>query len=280
MDREGETSMHRKAKITLRTTLALVLAIHIVPYLWPLLTSLKTQSQIFDLQILPSTLFWGNYGAVLSESGFLRSIYNSLLVGAFTVLFCVAIGVPAAYAFARIKFRFRDTLFMLVLFITIFPGIFIISPLFNFLRSIGAIDTPYALIIPYVAYFTPLVIWILTGYFKTIHSSIEEMAINDGCNLAQIILRIILPLSVPGLITVSIIAFTLSWNEFMFALIFTSSDNAITVPVEISRFQGVYSLNWGQVTAAAIVATLPIVLISTFLQRYVISGLTAGAIKE
>lgn len=272
--------MNKRWRLGFRVALFLVLAINLIPYLWPLLTSLKTQSEIFAQQILPSRLYFNHYIAVLGESSFVRSILNSATVGAVTVGICVAIGVPAAYSFARLKFRFRDILFMLVLFITIFPGIFIISPLFNFLRSIGAIDTPFALIIPYVAYFTPLVVWILTGYFKTIHPSIEEMAINDGCTVWQIIVLIFLPLSVPAIITVSIIAFTLSWNEFMFALIFTSSDAAITVPVAISHFQGVYSLNWGEVTAAAIAATIPIVLMSTFLQRYVISGLTAGAIKE
>lgn len=251
-----------------------------MPYIWTVLTSLKPQNEIFSGTILPNSLFLDNYRAVIFESGFLGNIWNSMVVSGTTAFLCLLIGVPAAYAFARLSFRFKNSLFLIVLFITIFPGIFIISPLFSFLSSIGAIDTYFALIIPYVAYFTPLVIWILTGFFKTIHPSIEEVAIMDGATTSTIITRIILPLSAPGIVTVGIIAFTLAWNEFLFALIFTSSDSARTVPVAISRFQGVHSLNWGQMTAAAITATIPIVVASIILQKHIISGLTAGAVKE
>lgn len=261
-------------------TLIIIVVINVLPYLWTILTSLKPQSEIYTLKIWPKELFFDNYIQVIAESGFFKNILNSLIVSGTTALICILIGVPAAYAFARLKFRFQNVLFMLVLFITIFPGIFIISPLFSFLKEIGAIDTYVALILPYVAYFTPLVVWILTGFFRTIPHALEEVAIMDGCGVFKIITQIILPLSLPGILTVGIIAFTLSWNEFLFALIFTSSDNARTVPVAISQFQGVHSLNWGQMTAAAITATIPIVLISIALQKYIISGLTAGAIKE
>jgi ABC-type glycerol-3-phosphate transport system permease component len=260
--------------------LILIVFINVLPYLWTILTSLKQQSEIYALNILPKEWFIDNYVQVIAESGFFKNILNSLIVSGSTALICILIGVPAAYAFARLKFKYQNVLFMLVLFITIFPGIFIISPLFSFLKEIGAIDTYFALILPYVAYFTPLVVWILTGFFRTIPHALEEAAIMDGCGLFKLITRIILPLSLPGILTVGIISFTLSWNEFLFALIFTSSDNARTVPVAISQFQGVHSLNWGQMTAAAITATIPIVLISIALQKYIISGLTAGAIKE
>ena len=257
-----------------------VLVINIAPYLWTVLTSLKAKNEIYDVHIFPESFYFENYMQVLFNSGFFINMWNSFLISSITALICLAIGVPAAYAFARLHFRFKNVLFTLVLVITIFPGIFIIGPLFNFLRSIGAIDTYVALILPYVAYFTPLVVWILTGFFKTIHSSIEEVAIMDGCSIPKVILRIVLPLSAPGIVTTGIIAFTLSWNEFMFALIFTSSDRARTVPVAISMFQGVHSLDWGQMTAAAVVATVPLVIISLMLQKYIISGLTAGAVKE
>jgi len=259
--------------------LIVIVVINVLPYLWTILTSLKQQNEIYNVKILPEKLYLDNYIQVITESGFLGNIFNSLIVSGSTALICIFIGVPAAYAFARLKFKFQNLLFMLVLFITIFPGIFIISPLFSFLKEIGAIDTYFALILPYVAYFTPLVVWILTGFFKTIPDALEEVAIMDGCGIFKVITKIILPLSLPGILTVGIIAFTLSWNEFLFALIFTSSDSARTVPVAISQFQGVHSLNWGQMTAAAITATIPIVLISIVLQKYIISGLTAGAVK-
>ncbi|SFQ32733.1 carbohydrate ABC transporter permease [Salibacterium halotolerans] len=258
----------------------LIVLVNLVPYVWTVLTSFKSQNQIFDAGIFPDPFIIDNYVQVILESGFLSNIWNSFVVSGVTSIVCLLIGVPAAYSFARLCFRFRNPLFMLVLFITIFPGIFIISPLFDFLRSIGAIDTYFALILPYVAYFTPLVVWILTGFFRTIHPSIEEVAIMDGCGVFRMIVKIFLPLSIPSILTVGIIAFTLAWNEFLFALIFTSSESARTVPVAISQFQGVHSLDWGQMTAAAVIATIPIVLISVVLQRYIISGLTAGAVKE
>lgn len=272
--------MKRKLSPLFWITLVIVLGINILPYFWTLLSSLKKQSEIFSMGIIPKEFYFENYIQVIFESSFLRNILNSLIVSSVTAVICLIIGVPAAYAFARLKFRFRNALFMLILFITIFPGIFIISPLFDFLRSVGAIDTYFALIIPYVSYFTPLVIWILTGFFRTIHPSIEEVAIMDGCGWIKMITKIFIPLSIPSIITVGIIAFTMAWNEFLFALIFTSSDSAKTIPVALSKFQGVHALDWGQTTAAAIVATIPIVIISVVLQRYIISGLTAGAVKE
>ncbi|WP_026703195.1 carbohydrate ABC transporter permease [Salibacterium aidingense] len=272
--------MKQKSGVLFWIFFTLLVLINLTPYLWTMLTSFKSQNEIFALSIVPKQLIIDNYVQVIFESGFLSNIWNSFMVSGITSLVCLIIGVPAAYSFARLHFRFKNPLFMLVLFITIFPGIFIISPLFDFLRSIGAIDTYFALILPYVAYFTPLVVWILTGFFKTIHPSIEEVAIMDGCGVVKMIMRIFLPLSIPSILTVGIIAFTLAWNEFLFALIFTSSESARTVPVAISRFQGVHSLDWGQMTAAAVTATIPIVLISVFLQRYIISGLTAGAVKE
>lgn len=272
--------MTRKMKALLIIGILVVLFINIAPYFWTVLTSLKAKSEIYNVQILPQNLYLENYFQVLINSGFYINMWNSFVISSVTALTCLIIGVPAAYAFARLNFPLKKILFTLVLVITIFPGIFIISPLFNFLRSIGAIDTYIALLLPYVAYFTPLVVWILTGFFKTIHSSIEEVAIMDGCSIPRVILRIVLPLSTPGIVTTGIIAFTLSWNEFMFALIFTSSDNARTVPVAISMFQGVHSLDWGQMTAAAVIATVPLVVISLMLQKYIISGLTAGAVKE
>lgn len=272
--------MKKRLGLLFWTGLIIMVLLNVIPYIWTILTSFKKQNEIFTVNIFPKEFFLGNYVEVLFSSGFLTNIKNSLAVSTITTVLCILIGLPAAYAFARLNFRYKNALFMLVLFITIFPGVFIISPLFSFLRSIGAIDTYFALVIPYVAYFTPLVVWILTGYFKTIPSSIEEMAIMDGCSIFKVITKIVLPLSIPGILTVGIISFTMSWNEFLFALIFTSSDRAITVPVAISRFQGIHSLDWGQMTAAAIVATIPIVIISVLLQRYIISGLTAGAIKE
>lgn len=270
----------RKIRVVFWSILILVILINISPYLWMLINSFKMENEIFQNNIFPSSLNFDNYFAVLIEGGFSRNVWNSFVVSTVTTIICIVIGIPAAYAFARLDFKFKNTLFLLVLFITIFPGIFIISPLFDFLTRIGAIDTYIALILPYVAYFSPLVVWILTSFFRAINPSIEEVAIMDGCGFFQMIYKIIMPLALPGIITVAIIAFTMSWNEFMFALVFTNTQSAQTVPVAIANFSGIHSLNWSQMTTAAIVATLPIIFISLLMQKHIISGLTAGAVKE
>lgn len=272
--------MKKQLKAPFWIVLSLLVLFYALPYVWMILNSFKTQNEIFQAKILPDSFNLVNYIQVLGQGGFLKNIWNSFVVSSVSTLICIAIGVPAAYAFARIKFRLKNTLFLLVLFITIFPGVFIISPLYSFLSNIGAIDTHLALILPYVAYFSPLVVWILTSFFEAMPAPIEEMAIMDGANFVQMIIRVLMPVALPGIITVAIIAFIMSWNEFMFALVFTSSDAAKTVPVAIAHFQGINSLNWGEMTTAAVIATLPIVLGSIFLQKYVISGLTAGAVKE
>lgn len=272
--------MKKKSKISFWVTLVVLIVFNALPYIWMILNSFKTQNEIFKAKIFPDTFNLDNYIQVLGQGGFLTNIWNSFIVSSVSTLICIIIGIPAAYAFARLRFRYKNVLFMLVLFITIFPGIFIISPLYTFMANIGAIDTHFALILPYVAYFSPLVVWILTSFFEAIPPSIEEMAIMDGASFINVITKVLMPLALPGIITVGIIAFTMSWNEFMFALVFTSSDAAKTVPVAIAHFQGINSLNWGQMTTAAVIATLPLVLVSVFLQKYVISGLTSGAVKE
>lgn len=256
-----------------------VVAANAAPYVWSILTSLKKESEIFAQRIFPTELIADNYIGVM-KAGFAANLWNSVIVSSFTTLVCLAIGIPAAYAFSRLHFKFKNSLFTVILAITVFPGIFIISPLFNFYSSIGAIDSYAALIIPYIAYISPMVIWILSGFFKTLPSSLEEAAQIDGCGFAGMIVRILIPISLPGIVTVAVISFTLAWNEFLFALIFTSSNDARTVSVAVSMFRGLHKLDWGQMSAAAVIASLPVVCINLLLQKYVISGLTAGAVKE
>lgn len=257
----------------------IVIFINAAPFFWSILTSLKKESEIFALRIFPTEFIIDHYLNVI-KSGFAINIWNSVVVSMISTLACLVIGIPAAYAFSRMNFKFKNSLFTIILGITVFPGIFIISPLFNFYSNIGAIDTYLALILPYIAYISPMVIWILSGFFKTLPSSLEEAAQIDGCGFMGTITRILIPISKPGIITVAVIAFTLAWNEFLFALIFTSSNDARTVSVAVSMFRGLHKLDWGQMSAAAVLASMPVVLINLLLQKYVISGLTAGAVKE
>jgi len=266
-------------RLLLPVSVVLVVFVNAAPYGWSLLTSIKQEAEIFAMRILPTEITLQNYANVFKAS-FAINLWNSFAVSFVTMLICLCIGIPAAYAFTRLHFRFRNSLFTIILAITVFPGIFIISPLFNFYTSIGAIDTYLALILPYIAYISPMVIWILSGFFKTLPPSLEEAAQIDGCNFFNMVTRVLVPISMPGIVTVGVISFTMAWNEFLFALIFTSSNDARTSSVAVSMFRGLYKLEWGQMSAAAILASLPVVVVNLLLQKLVINGLTTGAVKE
>ncbi len=265
-------------RIVLILAVLVIILVNAAPYAWSILTSLKKENEIFALRIFPTDVTLLNYQNVF-EAKFLVNIWNSIVVASASAIACLLIGIPAAYAFSRLHFKWKSGLFTIILAITVFPGIFIISPLFNFYSDFGLVNTYFALILPYIAYITPMVIWILSGFFKTLPSSLEEAAQIDGASLIGLITRILIPVSLPGIVTVAVISFTLAWNEFLFALIFTSSNEARTASVAVSMFRGLHKLEWGQMSAAAVMASLPVVLLNLMMQKYVITGLTAGAVK-
>lgn len=256
-------------------------SIYLLPYVWTFLTSIKPPDQIYAIPpvIIPRVFYYLNYFKVLWESSFILNLKNSLIVSTATMLVCLLVAVPASYAFARLQFLGKTAIFISILAFTIFPGVVILAPLFIMLSDYGLLDTHLALILPYTAYFLPLIIWILSSYFKSIPPEMEDAARVDGCNTFQVIRKIILPLCLPGVFTTAIIAFILAWNEFLLALVFTQTDASRTAPVAISMFRGTYVIQWGQMTAAAVTATLPIVAVAIVAQKGIIQGLTAGGVK-
>lgn len=256
-------------------------SIYLLPYVWTFLTSIKPPDQIYAIPpvIIPRVFYYLNYFKVLWESSFILNLKNSLIVSTATMLVCLLVAVPASYVFARLQFLGKTAIFISILALTIFPGVVILAPLFIMLSDYGLLDTHLALILPYTAYFLPLIIWILSSYFKSIPPEMEDAARVDGCNTFQVIRKIILPLCLPGVFTTAIIAFILAWNEFLLALVFTQTDASRTAPVAISMFRGTYVIQWGQMTAAAVIATLPIVAIAIVAQKGIIQGLTAGGVK-
>ncbi|MTI60490.1 MAG: carbohydrate ABC transporter permease [Firmicutes bacterium] len=259
----------------------IVFFFNVGPYLWILITSLKGSQEINRIPptLIPEKLDLGSYITVLKETTFLLNIRNSFIIAFFAAVGSLVIGVPASFSFAHYNYKGRRLLFLLTLALTIFPGVVILGPLYLLLRTFHLIDTVFALLLPYLAYITPLIVWILTSYFKSIPFDLIDAARIDGASTLQTIWHVLVPLTLPGLFSCGLIAFISSWNEFLLALVFTQSNASRTVPVAISMFRGIHELNWSQMTTASIIATLPIVIIALLTQKYLISGLTAGALK-
>ena len=220
-----------------------------------------------------------HYRALFTERRFWLPIRNSLIVAGATTLFCVTLGSLCAYALARLRFRGKTLLLGAILAVSMFPQIAVVSPLFLLLRSLRLIDTYPGLVLPYLTFAMPLTVWLLVGYFRQLPAELEEAAMVDGASRLRAFREVIVPLALPGLAATAILTFVYSWNEFLFALSFTLGPERQTVPVAIALFRGQYQVPWGQVLAAAIVATTPVALLVLLFQRRIVQGLTAGAVK-
>lgn len=258
---------------------ALVLAVAF-PFYRAVAGSLTPEAQLFGgAPLWPSPPVLEHYRALFTERDFWLPIRNSLVVAGGTTVFCVVFGSLCAYALARLRFRGKTLLLGAILAVSMFPQIAIVSPLFLLLRSIRLIDTYPGLVLPYLTFAMPLTVWLLVGYFRQLPAELEEAAMVDGASRLTAFREVIIPLALPGLAATAILTFVYSWNEFLFALSFTLGPERQTVPVAIALFRGQYQVPWGQVLAAAIVATLPVALLVLAFQRRIVQGLTAGAVK-
>jgi ABC-type glycerol-3-phosphate transport system permease component len=250
------------------------------PFFRAVAGSLTPEAQLFEgAPLWPSPAVLDHYQALFTERAFWLPIRNSLVVAGATTLFCVTIGSLCAYALARLRFRGKALLLGVILAVSMFPQIAIVSPLFLLLRSVGLIDTYPGLILPYLTFAMPLAVWLLVGYFRQLPAELEEAAMVDGASRFRAFREVIVPLALPGLAATAILTFVYSWNEFLFALSFTLGPERQTVPVAIALFRGQYQVPWGQVLAAAIVATAPVAILVLAFQRRIVQGLTAGAVK-
>jgi ABC-type glycerol-3-phosphate transport system permease component len=261
---------------------ALFAAASLFPFYWVLMASLAPEAQLFEKplsSLLPETLVLDHYRAVFLERGFWIPIRNSLIVAGATTLLAIAAGAPCAYALARLHFRGKTSILAFVLAVSMFPQISLISPLFLVLRAAGLINTYPGLILPYLTFAMPLTIWFLVGFFRQLPPELEDAAMLDGASRWRIFCEIVAPLAWPGLATTMLLTFLYSWNEFLFALSFTLGPERHTVPVALTLFRGQYQVPWGEVLAAAVVATAPITLLVLAAQRRIVQGLTAGGVK-
>jgi len=250
------------------------------PFYWAIVASFTPDAALFrDPSLFPRAIILDHYRSLFDERDFITPIRNSLIVAGTTTAFCLAVGTLAAYSLARLEFRGKVAIMSFILAVTMFPQISIVSPLYLLLRSLHLIDTYPGLIMPYMTFAMPLTIWILTGSIRQIPRDLEDAAHVDGASRRQSFTRILLPLAVPSLATTGILTFIYCWNEFLFALSFTLGPERQTVPVAIALFRGQYQVPWGEILAAAVIATAPVAVMVLVFQRRIVQGLTAGAVK-
>ncbi len=260
----------------------LVIVYSLAPYVWTLFTSFKTERELYQFPVtyFPRKPTIVNYVQVFTQNPFGRFLFNSAFVSVTSTLICLFLAALAAYAFARLKFPRSNVLLVAILVVAMIPLITVIVPLYILVRGLGLLNTYAGLIAPYVTYSLPVAIFILSAFFREIPHELEEAALLDGCTRMSTLWRVIAPLSAPGLITAGIIVFIQTWNEFLVALTMTPSTTTVrTITVGIALYRGEFTFPWGVISAALILATIPIVTLILLGQRLIIRGLTAGAVK-
>ncbi len=267
---------------------ALILAIIVLaPPIWMFISSISSQAQLIELPLrwFPREPSFHRYIAMVTETGdgaaaiFRLTVRNSFIIGICVTLICVSTGVLAAYAASRIKFKGKDAIMFAMLFSYILPPILIMVPLYVTIKGLGLMDTRLSLIIIYSALLMPFAVWTLKGFFDTIPPDLEDAARIDGCTYLGALFRVVLPLAIPGIAAAALLVFILSWEEFLIALVFTSSPDAKTITVGISEFTDRYKIDYPFMAAGGVIGALIPVLLSIIFQKGLVKGLTSGAVK-
>ncbi|MDR3470785.1 MAG: carbohydrate ABC transporter permease [Devosia sp.] len=260
--------------------LAVVVA-SIFPFYYAIITSFATGTQLFQVQYWPHAFTLVNYINVFTTGSFPQNLLNSVIVAGSVVLLALFLAVTASYALSRVRFRGRSLLLMTILAVSMFPQVAVLAGLFEVIRFFHLYNTLWALVFSYTIFTLPFTVWVLTTFMRDLPIEIEEAAIIDGATPWIIIRRVFLPLMWPALVTTGLLAFIAAWNEFLFALTFTSSNDTRTVTVAIALLSGAtpHEIPWGPIMAASVIVTVPLVVLVLIFQRKIISGLTAGGVK-
>ena len=268
-------------RVAFGALVALIVVYTLFPFYWAIVTSLKTGSALFEVTPWPASPYWRNYALVFEQQPFFRNILNSVVVATSTVALSLFLSITASFALARFRFRGRGPLLLVFLGVSMFPQIAVLSGMFELIRWLGLYNRLASMTVSYMIFTLPFTVWILTTFMREMPKELEEAAIIDGATPWTIVTRVFLPLMGPSLVTTGLLAFIAAWNEFLFALTFTLSQDARTVPVAISLVGGgsAFELPWGIVMAASIIVTVPLIALVLIFQRRIVSGLTAGAVK-
>jgi multiple sugar transport system permease protein len=261
--------------------LALLAAWVLVPFAWMVMSSVKTAEEVTRVPIgyLPEHATLDNYAVLLAVSSFPRQFMNSALVSIVTAILSVALAAFAGYGLSRFRFAGAGLIETFVLVTQMFPGVLLIVPYSVIISQLGLFNTYPALIIAYTSFALPFSTWMLKGFFESIPRELDEAAMVDGCSRLRAFVAVIVPVSLPGIVATIIFSFILAWNEFLFALVLTRTESMYPVTVGIASFVGQYWISCEMIMAASVVATVPTVILYMLLEKYLVQGLTAGAVK-
>lgn len=260
-----------------------ILVYTLFPFYWAIVSSLKTNNEI----IRSNPTFWPmeptleNYRTVLTDASFVRALANSAIISTSVVILSLVFGTLTAYAMARLQFRGRTFFLYTILSMTMFPGIAIIGSLFQMMRNFNAYDTLWGLVVIYMSFALPFTVWVLANFFRAMPPDLEQAALVDGATQMVALRQILIPLAIPGMVTTGLLAFIEAWSEFLYARTFTISEKAKTVQVAIADFTGntQFEVPFGTRMAAAVVVTIPLLIGVMLVQKRIVSGMTAGAVK-
>jgi len=252
-----------------------------LPVLWMLASSFKSNTQIFAYppRLIDESFSFGPYIAVLTDPEKVRFFFNSYLVSALVTVFTLIVGILAGYSFSRYDFRFKKTLNLIIIGVQSVPPITLMIPYFGLIVVLGLYNTYWALILTYMVFTLPYAIIMMTGYFNTLPRELDEAVMIDGGTSFTILWRVLVPISLPGIVSVGVYTFMLAWNEFLFALTLTRTTDMRTVPIGIQLLMGQHSFEWNQMMAMSVLGSLPVLLLFLLFQRYFIAGMSAGSIK-
>jgi trehalose/maltose transport system permease protein len=275
------TRRSRLASVGLLLAVVAIVLYTVFPFYYAVITSLKTGSALFRVDYFPFDWSLQNYVTVFQQQPFGRNISNSVAVAVAVVVLSLLLATLAAYALSRVAFRGRGLLLGTILAVSMFPQVAVLSGMFELIRTLGLYNNLLGLVFAYLIFTLPFTVWVLTTFMRELPRELEEAAIVDGASAWTIVTRIFLPLLWPAMVTTGLLAFIQAWNEFLFALTFTLTDSQRTVPVAIALISGgsQYELPWGNIMAASVIVTLPVVALVLIFQRRIVAGLTAGALK-
>nr|WP_298523174.1 carbohydrate ABC transporter permease [uncultured Halomonas sp.] len=276
---------YRLARLLRRVVLwALILVVMfyaIFPFYYAVITSFKPSSELFRVDYWLTSLDLGNYAQILSQRSFVQAIGNSILIAVSVVAIALLLGVTASYSLGRVRFRGRTAVMLIILGVSMFPQVAVLSGLFEVIRALDLYNHPGGLILSYTIFTLPFTVWVLTTFMRQLPMELEEAAIMDGATPWVTLTRVFLPLMWPAMATTGLLAFIAAWNEFLFALTFTLTDSQRTVPVAIALISGgsQHELPWGPIMAASVIVTVPLVVLVMIFQKRIAQPLTAGAVK-
>ena len=257
-----------------------VILYSLFPMYWMAISGLRAGRALFEPLLLPGPYSWQGYKTILSLTDFPTYYLNSILIAVGTTAITVAVVTPMAYALVRSRLPGMMLMVRAMLFAYMFPALLLAIPIYVFLVKIGLDDTRLSLILTHSTFTLPLGVWLMWGFFKNFPFEVEESAFIDGCSRLQAIYRVIMPLTLPGVLTVVLFAFVLSWSDFVFSLILITSDELKTLPYGLASIDDAYDANWGELMAGSTMICLPLLALFAFLSRYFIRGLSMGAVKS